>query len=118
MQFLSKSLTVQGYTVKSSMGSSYSSHQYGFLNFSVSSLNLPSIFLGIILVIGIWLLFKFKSSCRVFNNHNNDQSTALISIAKSLESAQVRPMMQHPSTLVALVPTVASRKFDSMFLDL
>ena len=100
------------------MGSSYFSHQYGFINFSISSINIPSILLGIIVVISIWLVFKFRSLCRIFNHPHNNQSQALTSIAKSLESSQVRPMLEHPATLVALMPTAPPRKLDSLYLDL
>ena len=53
-----------------------------------------------------------------FNTRDNNQLQALTSIAKSLESAQARYVLQHSSALVALVPTAPSRKLDSMFLHL
>ena len=117
MLLFSNSLSVQGGTVKTRMGASYSSTQYGVFNFSVSSLNIPSILLGVILVAGIYLMCKFKSSCRVFSSRHSDQSTALTSIAK-VETAHIRPMASHAPPSVTLVPNAPARKLDPVFLDL
>ena len=49
--------------------------------------------LGIILALAVWLICRFKTSCKVFRQHHENQSLALHSIARSLggRSLQAAP---------------------------
>ena len=88
-----------------SMGNSYSSHQFGILNFNISSINFPSLMLGIIIVVGVWLVCRFRTSCKIFGRRHQHQAIALNSIARSLEGGSMQaatsglPMITRASTI-------------------
>ena len=99
-----------------SMGNSYSSHQFGIINFNISSINFPSLLLGIIMILGVWLVCRFRTSCRIFGRRHQHQAIALTSIARSLESGSVQPSTSGLPMLTRSSPMNKTDK--NYFLDL
>ena len=71
------------------MGTSYSSQQFGIFNMSISNLNMPSMFLGICVVLSLWFCCKIRKECRLCTRRHETQSEALKNISETVS--------QHPA---------------------
>ena len=79
------------------MCKSYSSTQMGFVNFTIMSINLPSLLLGVVINLSIWMICRFRSSCKVFGRRQANQSLAWQSIAQSLGGRHATPTVLPPA---------------------
>ena len=79
------------------MCKSYSSTQMGFVNLNITSINFPSLLLGVIIILSVWLICKFRSSCKIFGRRHANQSLALHSIAQSLGGRHATPTVLPPA---------------------
>ena len=71
------------------MGNSYSSQQFGIFNMSISNLSVPSMFLGICVVLSLWFCCRIKKECRLCTRRHETQSEALKNISETVS--------QHPA---------------------
>ena len=71
---------------------------------NIQHINMPSMVLGVILILSLWLCCRFKKGCRLFTKRHETQSDALKTIA---ESVSQRPTIRTPI-----------RGTDPLFLDL
>ena len=75
------------------MGTSYSSQQLGIFNMNISHLNMPSMFLGICLILSLWFCCKIRKGCRLFTRRHETQSEALRTIS---ETVSQQPTIRTP----------------------
>ena len=75
------------------MGTSYSSQQLGIFNMNISHLNMPSMFLGICLILSLWFCCKIRKGCRLFTRRHETQSEALKTIS---ETVSQQPTIRAP----------------------
>ena len=87
------------------MGTSYSSQQLGIFNMNISHLNMPSMFLGICLILSLWFCCKIRKGCRLFTRRHETQSEALKNISETVS--------QHPAIRAPIRSTA-----EPMFLNL
>ena len=86
------------------MCKTYNSEQLGFINMNIQHINFPSMLLGVLLILSLWLCCRFQKGCRMFGQRQENQSVALRSIAESLGQ---RPTIRTPI-----------RGTDPLFIDL
>ena len=79
--------------LQTTMGTSYSSQQLGFINMNLSHLNMPSMFLGICLILSLWFCCKIRKGCRLFTRRHETQSEALRTIS---ETVSQQPTIRTP----------------------
>ena len=86
------------------MCKTYNSEQLGFINMNIQHINFPSMLLGVLLILSLWLCCRCRKGCQMFGQRHENQSVALRSIAESLGQ---RPTIRTPI-----------RGTDPLFIDL
>ena len=86
------------------MCKTYNSEQLGFINMNIQHINFPSMLLGVLLILSLWLCCRFRKGCRMFTQRHKNQSVALRTIAESMSQ---RPTIRTPI-----------RGTDPLFIDL
>ena len=56
------------------MCKTYNSEQLGFINMNIQHINFPSMLLGVLLILSLWLCCRFQKGCQMFGQRHKHQS--------------------------------------------